>query len=186
MLRSIRICLSSKVIGTNDASPDSPPACMGWKTSAKIMLNQSSLRRLVFKHTTDGGTVSVEGWAQRLSPSMATWMWQGKNGLTIGPSVQRILMPGSWGSRLPLAYQSPCQVKHKILANLATFYVICIGLLVPKKWQKLRVFRSLPTVTVQVKIPGCWVFILKQSFQNQPKNGTGLFIYPETSEFATS
>lgn len=39
LLLSTKTCLSSKVIGTDDASPDSPPACMGWKTSAKIMLN---------------------------------------------------------------------------------------------------------------------------------------------------
>ena len=142
---------------------------------------KSSLRRLVFKHTTDGGTdgtVSVEGWAQRLSPSMATWMvCKKKMGEASVHPCKGWKMPGSWGSRLPLAYQSPCQFKHRILANLA-IYVICIGFFVPKKWQKLRVFGSLPTVTVQVKIPGCWVFILKRSFQNQQEKWHWPFYLP--------
>ena len=113
LLLSIKICLSSKVI--YDASPDSPPACMGWKTSAKIMLNPA-----------------CEGWSSSI-PRMAVPMVPYQ--LRDGPSDCHHRWPPEWFARKKCAKHRSIRAKDgrcleveevgsrlliKVLANSST------------------------------------------------------------------
>lgn len=148
---------------------------LAWDGKPQKNHAKSSFQGLVFKHTTDGRG-SVEGWAQRLSPSMATWMWQEK----MGPSAHPC--KGFWcleveevGSRLLI----------KVLANSSTrFWPI----LPPSMW--FRFFLSPKNGRNSVFSGPCprsqyrWRYqdvgysSWSKVFRINQKNGTGLFILP--------